>query len=493
MDYSKNLLSKAPWRIPLPGAPGTPIAYVNMTQDDFIRQYHPSSHDIYDPTVYPDIYRSIKEAVLDADGVDTGQTATKVYLEKVPRFAFAWQQVIATKHLCHLTGNDIQFDLNAPEESDEVKGNFTVFKDDWQEKGLNEAFYRFAKSVKCTGDAAFVGFMENGKFGWSVLSYLDGDELFPHYDRRGRMDCFARRYRCYGTDGTEVSCLEVWDNKYLYRLHAPENGEKGAGYSFAGGSARVDNYILDVAEAHGFPEVPVAYLRDPYGPCWIFSQKCIEEYEIQFSQMAQNNKVFGEPILYLQGDNIAAEHDISGSIRILEMGPDDKAGYLNAQSASDSYIKELDELKQQIYDLSFIVKAPELKSGDLPAAALKILYSPAYEKAKMDAEEYNPALQDMVRIFSYGDGLEREMTLAFAALPMVAWIRPYAHLSESAIMADLATGVQNGFVSRRTASERAWFYTVDNEWQRLVEEEKETERADLLAQDILHITSTEEE
>lgn len=481
MDYRDNLLSKAKWREPVPAANGSPIMWRDYTQDDFLRQYYPSSHRIFDEAVYPNIYRSIREEIYDEQGNPTGHFNVRYYVEKVPRFAFAYQQLIVTKQLCHLTGNDIQFDLNAPTESEKTKEAFQLFKDDWQEKGQNEAFYFLCKGVKITGDAAYVGYLNDGVFNWKVLSYFDGDTLYPHYDARGKLDCFARKYT-RDNNGVKIECLEVWDDRFLYRLHAPLEGERTFSLSLVNNTVKVDGYTFDDFKAHGFPFIPIAYHRDPKGACWLPSQNSIDEYEVQFSQMAQNNKVFGVPTLYLQGDNIAAQHDIDGSIRILEMGPDDKAGYLSAQSASDSYMKELEELKVQIYEQSFIVKTPELKSGDLPAAALKILYSPAYEKAKIDADEYNGALQQMVSIFAYGDGIERESTTTFASLPMVAWIRPYAHLSESAIMADLAIGVQNGFVSRKTASERAWFYTTDNEQQRLAEQAKEEEKMDLLAQ-----------
>ena len=86
----------------------------------------------------------------------------------------------------------------------------------------------------------------------------------------------------------------------------------------------------------------------------------------------------------------------------------------------------------------------------------------------------------MVKIFSFGYGLETGKTLDFAALPLKYWIKPYIHINESAIMQDLAIGVQNGFVSKQTASERAPEYTSVGEWERLVKEQKEQQQADLL-------------
>ena len=172
---------------------------------------------------------------------------------------------------------------------------------------------------------------------------------------------------------------------------------------------------------------------------------------------------------------------MNGTIKTIAMGQDDEAGYLAGQSASDSFMKELSDLHDRIFEQSFIVTPPELKSGDLPAAALKILYSPAVEKGMNDAEAFTPALNGIVYLFAYGYGIEKGKSLTFVNLPLRPWIRPYIHVNESTIMADLAIGVQNGFISKRTASERAWFYAVATEKERLAEEAKLAEQADILA------------
>jgi len=129
-----------------------------------------------------------------------------------------------------------------------------------------------------------------------------------------------------------------------------------------------------------------------------------------------------------------------------------------------------------------VVTPPELKSGDLPAAALKILYSPAVEKGINDAEAFTPTVDGMVYLFAFGFGVEKERSLDFVNLPLRPWIRPYVHINESSVMSDLAIGVQNGFISKKTASERAWFYATSVEWERLMEQKKMEEQADLLAE-----------
>ena len=486
----RPLLSKRPWETVLPSLPGTPLSTKQQVQDDFIRQYFPSSHNIKDPMFYPDIWRDIEEPVLDAEGNDTGQTVVKTYVEHVPRYAFSFQQIITLKQLVHLCGNDIQFDLNTKQTTKKIEQNVNLFRDGWHEKDMEHAFYEFAKSVKITGDAAFCAYIENGEFGWEVLSFLKGDKLYPHYGKNGKLIVFARTYKTYNDDGTAIERMEVWDDTYLYRLRkATLEADRPVTMTFGRG---IDTYTLDGyvyedpvvgAVPHGFQNlVPVAYIRDESGPCWAPSQDSIDEYEIAFSQMAHNNKAFGEPILYLKGDNVESNHDMNGTIKTITMGTDDEAGYLAGQSASESFMKELEDLHDRIFEQSFVVTPPELKSGDLPAAALKILYSPAVEKGMNDAEKFTPAINEIVYLFAFGYGVEKNKSLDFVNLPLRPWIRVYVHVNESSVMSDLAIGVQNGFISKKTASERAWFYAVSTEWERLLEQEKMEEQADLLAE-----------
>ena len=100
----------------------------------------------------------------------------------------------------------------------------------------------------------------------------------------------------------------------------------------------------------------------------------------------------------------------------------------------------------------------------------------------IDSAEYQAFLDDMVKIFMYGFGLEKEKSIDFMNLPINWWIKPYIHVNESAMVADLASAVQNGFISRQTASERISMYSVMGEWERIVKEAKEEQQNDLLSQ-----------
>ena len=443
-----------------------------VTQEDFLRELDPYGHLINDREYYPDIYRRNPE-----DG--------KWYLEEVPRYAFAFQSVILYKHLTHLTGNDIQFELADKKDDVDARHIYNAFKRGWQERNMETAWYQLAKSVKATGDGAFVGFMNGGKFAWKVLSFLKGDKLFPHYDiKTGELNLLARTYCNFDETGKVVNrFVDVWDKEFYYCLKSSGDATTAV-EKFKQATLNLFNmsgYSLIQKEPHGFEHIPVAYQRNDMGACWTLSQESIDNYEMAFSRMAQSNHDFGLPIMYVKGEGSeeVATQDMSHASKIFFLPSDGEMGFLNRQDASNGYEKDLSVLEKQIYTQSFAVTPPELKSGDLPAAALKILYSPAYEKAMSDANEFDGAIDKMVEIFSFGYGVETGKQLKFKSTPIAHYIKPYVHLNETELTTNLSMQVQNGFLSKQTASEKS-VYATPQEWDRILAEKKSEQENDLL-------------
>lgn len=460
---------------------GDKLNYDIVTQEDFLRELDPNSHAINDRSIYQTWVQQ------DEDGL--------YYESEWERHAFAFQQEILEDRLVRLTGNDIQFDLSDRTEKDDTRQDFYKFKTAWAEKSMERAWYEVAKSVLSTGDAAFIGIMDKGKFYWKVLTFLKGDVLYPHYDRKtGRLSIFARQYSDYNDNGEVRRYVDVWDEKYYYRFvedidsEGDPNTEAETEKINYVGDFSLDGYVLDeTPQLHGFDEIPVAYRRCDSGPCWSYSQETIEHYETAFSRLAQSNSAFGLPILGLtQGSGKKIEElsmgDMSYAAKIFLIPSDGKAEFLQRQDASNAYKAQLDELKRKIYEQSMVVKAPELKSGDTPAAAIKLLYSDSYNKAMNETQEFDEVIDKMVDIFSWGAGIEFETRLKFINLPLSHFCMPFIPISEGELATILATGVQNGFCSKQTASEK-FPYATPQEWSRLMAEKHDEQMNDLLLQD----------
>lgn len=440
-----------------------------LTQADFLRMYYPSGHAINDPTLYPDVVKK---------NPDTGKT----YVQPIIRTAFAFQQVIATKQRVHITGNDIQFELSgkvgSEQEELEKQQDFITFRQGWLDMDMENRFYEFTE-YKIVGDAAVVGYFDkDGHARARTLSYLRGDTLYPHRNAiTGEMEVFARKYADYDEEGRYYNeYVEIWDNKYLYRARrgVPKTGTQKI-ISKIKDLFGISGYEIYEQKEHGFDRCPVAYFREDFGPCFIFSQETIETYEEAFSYFCENNRAYAFPIMWSKGDGVNFVPDeITGAAKYIEIEDSNgAAGFLEKAEVSAAFNTQLKLLYDMIYEQSFGVKPPELKSGDLPGVAVKLLFSPAIEQAIHDSQKLQQFLNELVYIVKYGYGFEKNCQASLMNLPINAWIEPYIHQNDSELVTNLATAVQNEFLSKQTASERIPKYSRNDEIERIMREDLE--------------------
>lgn len=457
------------------------MAYTEVTQEDFLKELDPASHAINDPEIYKN-YRYNKE-----DGL--------VYEEDFPRYAFAYQQEILDDRMARTTGNDIQFDLADDITNKNKLDTYNKFKAGWADKRMENAWHFSIKSDYSTGDVAFVGILSKGVFSWKVLTFLDGDVLYPHYDRKtGKLNLFARTYSTEDEDGEIRNYIDVWDDKFFYRLvdfidegnkEVSEDEDAHVLHTLAG-DFDTDGYVLEEVTEHGFNEIPVSYHRRDSGPVWTPSQETIEHREAAFSRLAQSNHDFGLPIMFLKGKGKkikeVATKNMSYASKIFIIPENGEAGFLNRQDASNAYKTELDMLEDKIYSQSMVIKAPELKSGDTPAAAIKLLYSDAYNKALLEIQEYDEFLCKMIDIFKWGYGIESESRIDFMRVHISFYVTPFIPINDTECVTNLSMAVQNGFCSKQTAAERFYFSTP-REWERIEQEKHDEEAHELLLEE----------
>lgn len=460
--------------------------YQEVTQAEFQRELDPASHAINDRSIYIN-YRRGKDGLY--------------YEEDFPRYAFAYQQEILDDRMARTTGNDIQFDLADGITDKQSLEIYNLFKTGWANKRMENAWHFAIKSDYSVADVAFVGVLYRGEFSWKILSYNNDDILYPHYDRiSGKMNLFARQYNADDEYGDNHSYVDVWDDLYYYRLvdETPnaeiqiknsdaqvQTDEDGVLHTMAG-DFDISGYVIEDKRRHGFASIPVAYHRRNDGPVWTPSQETIEHREAAFSRLAQNNHDFGLPIMFLKGEGkkikeIATEN-MSYASKIFIIPEKGEAGFLQRQDASTAYKTELEMLEDKIYSQSMVIKAPELKSGDTPAAAIKLLYSDAYNKALLEIQEYDEFVCKMISIFKYGYGIEVEKRLAFMNTRITFYITPFIPINDAEVTNNLATAVQNGFVSKQTACEKFYFSTPQ-EWTRIQKEKHDEQMQELLVEE----------
>ncbi len=448
-----------------------------VSQGDFIREFYPSGHKINSELYYP-------------DRIKYDEKNNRYYKERVFRASFPFQMIITVQQLVHLCGNDIRHELTSPKVSEAEKAAFYDFQKGWLDKNMEIAFYELAKSVKITGDGAVVFYINDGTVYCKSLSYANGDILYPHYDSiTGELNAFARKYMDYDEKGeVRIEWVEVWDKEYMYRFRRDKKGV-GAVTAQLREWFGLSGYVLaEDPVKHQFDECPVVYHRDDNGPCWSFSQDNIDKYELAISHLCQNNMAYAFPIMLLKGEDVEIQGDIYGAVKAITMGQDDDASFMSRPEASQAFELQLNTLLKMIFMGSFIVMPPEVKSGDLPGVAIKLIYSPSLEKAMIDAREFDKAIDKMKRLFLFGYGIETARITEFTNLKVFSWIEPYIHQNAAELVNNLVQSVTAGILSKETASEQTG-YGKNNEWDKIMREYKEEQAADLLYQTKINAAS----
>ena len=93
-----------------------------------------------------------------------------------------------------------------------------------------------------------------------------------------------------------IARVEVWDDTYLYRFKDETvNTDRSTADKIVDkikGLFGISGFNLVSKERHGFPFIPVAYLRNDEGPCWAPVQRHIEDYEEAFSYLCEHTKAY---------------------------------------------------------------------------------------------------------------------------------------------------------------------------------------------------------
>lgn len=442
-----------------------------VSQGQFIREYYTSGHLINDPTYYP-------------DRIKYDEDKKQFFTEKVVRCAFPLQMIITSQHLVHISGNDVRHELTDSDNNEEKQELFLRWQKGWLDENIETRLYYFYKSSYIVGEAALLFYLKDKKMYTKNLSFLNGDTLYPHYDSiTGKLDAFARKFSDYDEENNEyVQWLEVWDEKYLRRYRRDVQGFRGA-VTKVKELFGLDGWVLVDEDLHGFERVPVTYHRREEGACWSFVQDAIDKYELAVSYLCQNNMAYAFPIMVLQGDNVEVQGDIYGQVKAITADKESSIKYLERSDNTAAFELQLNTLLRQIFLGAFAVMPPEVRSGDLPGVAIKLIYSPSLDRAMVDAKEFDHVIDDTNELFTYAYGIQEEKSTQFKSLNILSYIVPYIHQNTAELINNLVQAKSSGILSAETASEQTT-YGKNCEFAKITAEAKQEQEADLLYQQI---------
>lgn len=427
--------------------------YEVITPLDCMREYDMNAHKILSHTYYP-------------NPVSKDEETGKYYERQLARVTVDLIQMFHTQRTSLLVGSSTDIRMVNRKASAKEKELLSLFREGWEVKNLEQARYELISRAGKTMDSAIVGYLDNGTFGWRAMSYEDGDTLYEHKDPlTGETALFGRLYSMPSDDGKGyVKYLDVWDkeNYMRYRNTKPDGRRK-----------RNDGWVVDVEPAkHGFPFVPVAYMR--YGETfWGNAILPVDEMEKDLSQLLENNKIYGLRVLVALGSEMSVKASFDGRPLQINGPSDGKVSYLEPADASNSFNLSIKSLEEQAYIAANCVKQTELHSGaDISSLTVSMLNQPAYRKAILDTYKFQPAIDKIVRIFQYGWFLETNHSSDFYSFHVKARTYPYVMRSETEEVANVTALKAAGSLSAHSASEEAYnlgYGSVD-EYERIMRE-----------------------
>ena len=461
---------------PAPDLSGFDAKYAWVPQSEFLRELYPQGHKILDPAIYKNDFIQVKEDLPDG-------TSVKHWVERqVARVSVPFQYVIKTQQVIHLTGNDITLVNSDVAPKKREKDWLVTFKQLWRNRNMNMAFFNAVDSEKCTGNTAVAFYFtkRNGelRINAKVYSYLDGfticDTIYSEKD--GEPEIQAIKYQSYDAEAMRtVQWVDVWDRSRAYRYRNDGSQPERSIDDIYDGYDE-DFTLVSVVE-HGYPCVPVKVKRNRIGACWSPVQHLCDDYDVQASNLCQAARVLPHAVFFVKGGEGNVETAADGRPTAI-VTPDTQADakFLTPTDTSGASDTSLKLLEDKIFLGSFIVRPPEVKSGDLPGIAIKLIYAPSLDKAIADAKEWDPFVDGLVDLFAYGAALEMGDSF-FAEIGITGFAEPYIHQNVAEVVQNLVNAKQGGILSAETGTEKNP-YAESDEYSRVQKELKAQQEAE---------------
>lgn len=345
-------------------------------------QYNPKEHKIFDRT-----YRK-KKVISVPSGRKDPMTGKEVYknksVERV-RIAIPVQKTIVKRAVGFLFGIPVEYKItqngqDVKKPSNNQQKLFDSVKIVYHQNKMKYFDKRLARTVFRAKEAAELWYMptdnagkidKSGKMRVRLLSPLEGDKLYPHFNDLGQMDGFAREYKILDEEGGSMNHFDVYTDKLVYKYKSEGKGWK-----------------LDKAVQHGFTKVPVVYYRQDQAE-WEDVQWAIERLEDCVSNWGDTNDYFGTPKYFVKGKLKGfAEKGEQGSVFEGEKETDMRV--LSWDSSPQSVTGEIGELLSIIFsythsaDVSF-ERMKEL-GNNTSGAAIRLMFTDPHMNAQDKTE-----------------------------------------------------------------------------------------------------------
>lgn len=347
-----------------------------VSQDQFILELEPSSHNIYYDENIPSICVKLSNG--------------RIRDIQFKRTGIPFQRIIKDKQVLHLAGNPLQFTLLEQTPTEKQVVNFTTFKQYWELRNQNGMVRKMVDTQKSYGDAGLLFYFDyKGEVKSRLLSYADGYVLCSHNDDNGDR-LLESVYYCKDN----IEYIDSYDDTYMYR-HIKNTDV---------GTPDIKGWVLAEKTAHGFNEIPLVTKRGPVA--WNDVQDLIETYEIIFNVFNAIQKRFGWGVLYIKGKFGDKGQKLAGNIILNDQSMDGNgdAKFLTPPTPQNTIetLEQLEEAIQKGSGTTFILPKDIRLSGDISGIAIQLTQSFDIERALNGAIEWQNVLDKCTRLFKYG-------------------------------------------------------------------------------------------
>lgn len=349
-----------------------------VTQDKFLREYDPYSHEVMFDNNIPSICVKLDD-----------NTYQEIKWKRMP---LPLQQRIVEKITLSLCGNDREFLLEDDNPTEETKQNYATLLRYWKKRNQDGMTTMAVNKQLYLGDIALLYYFDyKGCIKSRLLSYDEGYTLISHNDDNGDrlMECL------YYATSDGVKHIDCYTDDLIYCLVSDGESENG--------------WKLERAEFHGFSEIPVVTKRGDVA--WNNVQTLIEVYEIIYNIFLVIQKRHGWGILYIRGNFSERVKKIAGSIILNDRTPDGNgSAEFKAPPSPTGMIETLASILEQIQigaSVTFLLPKDVKSSGDISALAIMLTQSLDLEGASKKVIEWQNFISKCVRLFK--EGLSSEL------------------------------------------------------------------------------------
>ena len=450
--------------------------YVQISQEQYLRELDPNSHDVLFDSNIPSIWVKCEKG-----------NYREIQFSKM---AVPFQQNIKNKQLLHLTGNKMQFTLINTDPTEQQSRDFITFKQYWDLRNQDGMKTKMVDAALSCGDAGLLYYFDSEKCIKSrLLWFKDGFVLCPHNDQNGDRILESVYYR-----KDNVEYIDSYDKTYMYRYTRDLTSE----------SAGNDGWVWHEPVSHGFPEIPLITKREQVA--WDKVQSIITSYEILYNVFNAIQRRQGWGILYVKGKFKDTAQRIAGSTILNDTSLEGKgdAKYLtppNPQGLIDTLQLLLDTI-QLGSSTTFLLPKDVKTGGDISGITIQLVQSMDIENALQKVIGWQNVADKMVRLFKYGlsvelvdKGIQPLAITDFANLNITGSFKVWKPMNDYEYnqMLTILTGA--GILSKETGIQKNTESAPDEMSRIMAQEQKQTEKTLSLQQaqaDTYNVQNTEE-